>query len=174
MVTREVTKLKLPVFWDDEYQYLRYEREEFNDADSMLYWQRKGYPGPYVGFMCDMRKTQPSWNDKFVKIFEDMGWQDVGTSYYRMDTGVILPTHQDLYARYVELFDLKGREETIWRAIVYLQDWQSGHYAEYNGNPFIQWKAGSCVLWNYDTPHMAANIGIEPRYTLQITGHIPR
>jgi hypothetical protein len=26
--------------------------------------------------------------------------------------------------------------------------------------------------WTYDTPHMAANIGLEPRYTLQITGHI--
>jgi hypothetical protein len=28
------------------------------------------------------------------------------------------------------------------------------------------------VEWQYDAPHMAANMGIEPRYTLQITGHI--
>jgi hypothetical protein len=28
------------------------------------------------------------------------------------------------------------------------------------------------VEWTYDTEHMAANCGFEPRYTLQITGHI--
>jgi len=28
------------------------------------------------------------------------------------------------------------------------------------------------IEWAYDTPHMAANIGLEPRYTLQITGHV--
>jgi len=32
-------------------------------------------------------------------------------------------------------------------------------------------KSGDWISWNYDTPHMAANIGTEPRYTLQITGH---
>jgi hypothetical protein len=32
--------------------------------------------------------------------------------------------------------------------------------------------AGDVVVWPYDTPHMAANMGLIPRYTLQITGHI--
>jgi hypothetical protein len=38
--------------------------------------------------------------------------------------------------------------------------------------PLVQWKAGQVVEWAYNTPHMAANIGKTPRYTLQITGHI--
>jgi hypothetical protein len=38
--------------------------------------------------------------------------------------------------------------------------------------PIVNWKAGHVVEWLYDTPHMAANIGLEPRYTLQITGHL--
>jgi len=115
---------------------------------------------------------QPSWNEHFLKIFSDQGWKDIGTSYYRMDTGVVLPTHSDLYVKYVELFNLKGKEHTIHRAVVFLEDWAPGHIAEYMGEPFTQWSAGDTVHWTYDTPHMAANLGLIPRYTLQITGHV--
>jgi len=86
--------------------------------------------------------------------------------------GTILPTHSDLYVKYIQLFNLQGQEHTIRRAVVYLEDWKSGHYGEYCGNPLTKWQAGDTVEWQYDAPHMAANMGIEPRYTLQITGHI--
>jgi uncharacterized protein YijF (DUF1287 family) len=88
-----------------------------------------------------------------------------------MDTGTVLPDHKDLYKKYIELFNLQGQENWIYRAIIFLEDWQSGHYAEYDYDPFVNWRAGDCVIWRYDTPHMAANIGLLPRYTLQITGH---
>ena len=70
------------------------------------------------------------------------------------------------------LFNLQGKEHTIRRALVLLEDWQSGHYLEAIGIPFVNWSAGQVVEWIYDAPHMAANIGLEPRYTLQITGHL--
>jgi hypothetical protein len=54
---------------------------------------------------------------------------------------------------------------------VLLEDWQSGHYLEVDGVPVVNWHAGQVVQWVYDVPHMAANIGLEDRYTLQITGH---
>jgi len=31
------------------------------------------------------------------------------------------------------------------------------------------WKAGDYVLWKNDAIHMAANLGLESRYTAQIT-----
>jgi hypothetical protein len=89
-----------------------------------------------------------------------------------MDTGTVMPVHSDLYRRYVELFDLGGREHLIRRALLLLEDWKSGHYLEVMDQPIVGWKAGHVVEWPYDTPHMAANIGLEPRYTLQITGHL--
>ena len=100
------------------------------------------------------------------------GWQDIGTSYYRMNTGTVLPTHGDLYLRYIDLFDLHEKPSTIRRAIVFLDDWAPGHYAEYSDQPFVNWAAGATIEWSYDTPHMAANLGLTPRYTLQITGHV--
>lgn len=101
-----------------------------------------------------------------------MGWKDVGTSYYRMPTGTVLPTHGDLYTKYINLFGLAGQEHRIRRAIVFLEDWKSGHYAEYMNQPLVNWVAGTVVEWPYDTPHMAANLGLDPRYTLQITGWV--
>jgi len=52
---------------------------------------------------------------------------------------------------------------------VFLEDWQPGHILEIDGSPISQWHAGDYVIWNYDTPHMAANLGLVPRYTAQIT-----
>jgi hypothetical protein len=172
MVTPGVSKLHFQRFWDDEYKHLAYIREPFNDPESVAQWTVQGYLGPFSGVMCDMRQQQPSWNQRFIDLFAASGWKDIGTSYYRMDTGVILPVHIDLYRKYIELFDLKGKEHSIRRAIVFLEDWAPGHYFEANGIAYTDWRAGDCFEWIYDVPHAAANIGLTSRYTLQITGHI--
>ena len=172
MATQDISKSHIDKFWDDEFKTLNYIREPFNDTVSLARWTTQGYTGPFTGVMCDMRQPQPSWNNKFVDFFTKRGWHNIGTSYYRMDTGVILPVHEDLYVKYIDLFKLYGQEFWIRRAIVFLEDWASGHYFEINGEPFLNWRAGDFVEWRYDAPHMAANIGLTPRYTLQITGHI--
>jgi len=167
-----LSQYQIMPFWNDAYKNLRYANETFNDTTLLNIWLTHGYPNRFTGDMCDMRSPQPIWNQRFVEIFKGQGWQDIGTSYYKMNTGTVLPTHGDLYVKYIELFKLKGREHTIRRAIVFLEDWQPGHYAEYENKPFVNWRAGAVVEWTYDTPHMAANLGLTPRYTLQITGHV--
>jgi len=172
MVIHEILKYHIPKFWDDEFKNLDYINETFNDVENLERWLAQGYANQFTGDMCDMRSPQPSWNNKFIEIYSEMGWKDIGTSYYRMATGTILPTHSDLYLRYVELFNLKGQEQRIRRAIVFLEDWKSGHYFEGNNEPRVNWRAGDVVEWQYDVSHMAANLGPEPRYTLQITGWV--
>jgi hypothetical protein len=172
MTNHYLTKYQTQVFWNDEYKHLNYVNEEFNDSESLTVWTGQGYPNKFTGDMCDMRSPQPSWNHVFVKIYEELGWKNIGTSYYRMNTGTVLPMHQDTYKRYIELFDLQGQEHTIRRAIVFLEDWAAGHYFDSVNGPLVNWRAGTTVEWPYDTPHMAANIGLTPRYTLQITGHL--
>jgi hypothetical protein len=170
MATHEIVKYHIPKFWDDEFKQLDYVNEHFNDVESTQRWLAQGYANRFTGDMCDMRSPQPAWNQQFVNIYEQMGWKDIGTSYYRMTTGTTLPVHSDLYLRYVELFKLQGQEQRIRRAIVFLEDWKPGHYSEYNNVAKVDWLAGDVVEWGYDAPHMAANMGLDPRYTLQITG----
>jgi hypothetical protein len=172
MATQEYSKYNIRPFWDKEYKSLSYITEKFNDDAKLAEWAELGYPVVTVGEMCDMRSVQPSWNQLFLNIYQEKGWKDIGTSYYRMNAGAILPTHSDLYKKYVTIFNLQGQEHTIRRAIVFLEDWQSGHYFEVCETPLTNWTAGTVVEWHYNTPHMAANMGIAPRYTLQITGHI--
>jgi hypothetical protein len=168
----QIRRYQLQPFWDDSYIHLDYANEEFNDPYQLLIWRGQGYANRFTGDMCDMRSPQPTWNQRFLEIFTGQGWHDVGTSYYRMNTGTVLPTHKDLYKKYVSLFELQGKEHSIRRAIVFLEDWKPGHYAEYEDTPFVGWRAGAVVEWTYDVPHMAANLGTIPRYTLQITGHV--
>ena len=170
MVTQE--SFNIAPFWDDEYKNLYYIKEKFNDPVTQIAWEDAGFRGPFGGWMCDMRQPQPTWNKKFIDFFTILGWQNIGTSYYRMDPGSSLPEHIDTYKKYIELFDLRGKENTIRRAVVFLEPWQSGHYAECDSVPYTNWIAGFTILWNWNAPHMAANMGLKPRYTLQVTGHV--
>jgi hypothetical protein len=176
METHVVIKYQIEKFWDDSFKQLSYANEEFNDQESLDKWLALGYANKFTGDLCDMRKPQPSWNYLFVELFADMGWKDIGTSYYRMMPGTILPIHSDLYKHYIEIFNLNTPEQqqSIRRAVIFLEDWQPGHYAELLNQPFTNWVAGSTVEWNYDAPHLAANLGPTPRYTLQITGHVDK
>lgn len=171
MTTHVITKYNLKVFWDEEFKTLDYINEPFNDPVSINQWISQGYQSKITGELCDMRHTLPSWSYKFIGLYESMGWKNIGIAFYRMRTGTVMPNHSDLYRRYIELFNLQGQEHTITRALVLLEDWKSGHYLEVIGEPVVNWKAGQVVEWKYDAPHMAANIGLEDRYTLQITGH---
>lgn len=172
MATPVAIKYHIDRFWDDEFKTLDYIQEPFNDPASVSLWLEQGYHTKICGDLCDMRHRLPTWANKFVKIYEHQGWKDVGLAFYRMPTGTVMPVHSDLYKRYIEVFNLQGKENSIRRALVLLENWESGHYLEVAGKPYVNWHAGDTVEWVYDTPHMAANIGLADRYTLQITGHL--
>lgn len=172
MVTHVVSEYHILKFWDNEFKHIDYVNEPFNDPDTVSQWLDQGYADRFCGDLADMRHHLPHWISRFVEIYQAKGWQDVGIAFYRMRTGTVMPVHKDLYRRYVERFNLKGREGSIRRALLLLEDWQPGHYLEVNGRAYVHWTAGFTVEWPYDTPHMAANIGLQDRYSLQITGHL--
>jgi len=168
-----VDRFNIEPVWGNEHQQLDYSKEPFNNLSDTARWTTMGFADNFVGAMCDMRKTQPRWNNRIISYFEEqLKWKDVCTSYYRMDPGTILPNHQDTYQRYIEVFELENTQQSIYRAIVFLENWASGHYLEVAGEPVTKWSAGDVVSWWYDTPHLAANMGYTPRYTLQVTGHV--
>jgi hypothetical protein len=162
-------------FWSDRsFSDLEYVKNPFNNSDDVNLWKQQGYNYPdtyFTGLMCDMSKQQPDWNKDIIKwVEESFKLKDIGTTYYKMSTGTILPVHRDTFIKYRSIFDTTI--DKCFRIIVFLKDWKSGHYFEIDNTPILSWEAGDYVMWNADTEHMAANIGIEDRYTLQITGHI--
>lgn len=172
MVIPAVIEYHIEPFWDNQYKHIDYVQEPFNDPVTAAQWTTQGYGSKICGGLADMRHQLPVWTSKFVDIYQTLGWKDIGIAFYRMSTGTVMPVHQDLYKRYIEVFGLQGQEHTIRRALLLLEDWQPGHYLEVNGHGYVNWRAGKTVEWYYDVPHMAANIGLTDRYSLQITGHL--
>jgi hypothetical protein len=161
-------------FWDDEYKNLDYRKEVFNDEYAIEEWRKQGYDNDldsFSGKMANYSDILPSWHNKVLEwAEEEFQLKDVGCCYYRMNTNDIIPNHSDIYNVYTKKFNCKTEE--VHKILVFLEDWKSGHYFECEGKPFIEWKAGDYTSWIGNTEHFAANIGIEYRYTLQITGHI--
>ena len=104
----------------------------------------------------------------WTKMFEPDGWVDVGLSFDKADPGYIIPKHKDHFQNYCDRF---GHDRTdVKRRLVFLEDWQDGHYFQLEDTVYHHWSQGEWVEWDSEALHMGANIGSEPRYTLQITG----
>lgn len=83
--------------------------------------------------------------------------------------GQIGPLHKDHLDYYKNLYNIKNSNDVL-RIILFLQDWQSGHYFEVENTGISYWRAGDWVAFDPLSPHSLANIGHTNRYTLQITG----
>lgn len=152
-------------WWYDSFKLYDYQYLPHKDSAMVNTWHAQGYQNLNLnGAIYNLKDSD--YAQPFLNIFN---WDNAGAALYRMNTGDILPVHQDHYITYQRVFDIKDTKQ-IWRSIVFMENWSSGHYFEIDGKPFTKWCAGDYVAWNYDVPHMAANIGLTPRYTMQITG----
>jgi hypothetical protein len=168
----EWTWIKGHVTWledSKEHLSLTMVREEFNDIEQSNAWQSQGF-NPRTGRLFDMRyENQPLLTQKLIAYAELEGLEHVGVSYYMMESGDNLPYHTDTYNKYISLFNLENRKKKIVRFIFFPEDRKPGHIFEIDGKIF-DWKAGDWIAWKWDTPHMAANMGLAPRYSIQVTG----
>jgi len=154
-------------WWDDSFKRLPYIHYELTNVDDVQQWNQQGYGGfVYGGGLYNMKQHMPDYALPFFTLFN---WDHVAISYYVLKTMMAVPPHVDNYPGFIARNKIIDRSK-IRRAIIFLEDWKSGHYLEVDGEPFVKWKAGDWVMWNDATPHYAANIGQENRYTMQITG----
>ena len=52
----------------------------------------------------------------------------------------------------------------------FLEPWKSGHYFEILNEPFVGWGKMNFKIIRYGELHLSGNMGMEPKYTMQITG----
>ena len=63
----------------------------------------------------------------------------------------------------------KGMEPV--RVNLFLQDRLMGHYIEIENESWLDYKKGDYTIITPNTVHSVANLGYEPRFTMQITGY---
>lgn len=154
-------------FWDtNEIKKFDYVRQPITQQE-IDEWVAKGYDHvkSYSGMMYDNRNPMPEWVFKFKDLFHT--FKNMTFTFYKMSTLEIMPEHSDHYATYIRLF--KPKQQNIHRILVMLEDWKPGHYLEVDGVGVVNWIAGDYFIWKNDCKHAASNIGVEDRYSLQIT-----
>lgn len=155
--------------WGESHLDLDYIYEPFNDPTTQQVWQDRGFINQrFTGDLYDMRFPEPEWMQHFRHW---LPMQHFSWSIYRMPPGTVLPEHSDTYKKFREIYAIPD-SAVIRRYVVFLENWQSGHYFEIDSAPVVNWICGKGVFWHDDVPHIAANLGKSHRYTLQITGVI--
>ena len=103
-----------------------------------------------------------------IKISYNMNWK---YGIYEWDWKRKMPTQQRFEGWKKDFLSIpEVKDYEVWVAGGFLEKWKSGHYFEIAGNSYCGWEKGDFIVWNGPVPHAASNIGLEPRYTLQITG----
>jgi len=105
---------------------------------------------------------------KFTAIAENFNLRECVVAVQKMEVGQVLPWHADRYITFIKNKQVRDKSR-IMRIIVFLEDSVPGHQL-WIGDKLCTGEAGSYFGWNYNTEHMAANLGKQDRYTLQITG----
>lgn len=82
----------------------------------------------------------------------------------RIDPGNTVPVHRDEHHRLREKHGEKGT-----RFLIFLEDWQSGHYFEKDEDPVVEWQRGEVYDFDHTVLHLAGNMGNRPFYSLQVT-----
>jgi len=158
-------------WWDDSYKSLPYDIPDLrlDDPTKTEEWDKQGFSVfKYGGGIYNMTQSMPVYAEPFMSVFD---WKNTAIQFFILKPMWAVPPHCDGYPGYAKRNNITNLNQ-IRRGVVFLEDWKSGHYLEVDGQPFIKWKAGDWVWWQGATPHYAANIGLENRYTLQITGVI--
>lgn len=151
--------------WTDAYKQLEYERQPIKQSE-ISEWRKLGYKhDAFSGVMYGGSKPMPNW---VHSVAEYLGLHKPGFVFYKMSTMEVMPNHEDHFETYCRVFGVKRAD--VYRGLVMLEDWKSGHYLEMANRAYVNWRAGDYFVWSSDVVHAASNIGPEPRWTLQITG----
>ena len=86
----------------------------------------------------------------------------------RYDPGHCIPMHTDSYNGFMERFG-PGK---IKRYFVAVSPWDWGHFLQVHDNMIHHWKPGYTLEIPNDVFHLSGNCGINPKYTLTITGFV--
>jgi hypothetical protein len=105
--------------------------------------------------------------DNFYSIAQSL-FPNFSASVIKQDPGQVLPIHTDTFFMVSEKYGV-SKDECI-RVNIFLDDWQSGHYFELDYQPILHWTKGQAVIIDKDIPHLSGNMGVVPKYTMQVTG----
>lgn len=165
------------IFIDLDYDF--YIKQEYLDGSSCSKHQvtelvdvHEKYGGFPKSFCLENTTIHQRWFDESEIDFKELGQKlsmdVVSVSSIKQCPGNTIPLHRDMFYQVKKRFP--ERNDKIVRANIFLEDWKTGHFLQYNDVVDTHWKQGEGHMWDSEILHIGANNGMEDKYTLQISG----
>lgn len=157
----------IPITWNQTHRFLEYRFDTFKDPNQDSDWKQAGHQTNCLSVELHQVKQDYPWMMYLHDYFDDL--TDINFCFSKFLPGTYFPMHVDRYGFYAKSRDVSDLDR-IRRYILFLEDAAPGHFLQVGSTMYHDWPQGLCVGWVNDTPHLAANLGLVDRYTLQITG----
>lgn len=135
-------------------------------------FQEQGYPIHLIQQQRIYGDREQENNSDFdfswAEIFKTLDLHNVSLMFMEAKPGYCVPPHRDHFNNYSRYHGVTKQD--VCRRLVFVEDWQSGHYFQVGDHVCVKWKSGDWIEWGHDDLHLGGNIGPVTRYTLQITG----
>jgi hypothetical protein len=140
-----------------------------------IYKNIGGHPKSYC---LENTTIHQLWWDKdtldFDNLSKQLGMEIISVSSIRQDPGNCIPYHKDMFYKVKK--DFPNRSEPIVRANIFLEDYKLGHFFQATLNETHQtvpaWCKNEGYIFDSSVYHLSSNAGLEPKYTLQISGFL--
>lgn len=95
--------------------------------------------------------------------------KNIDIQYYKMIPGSNNSDQKTNHENYIKTYGLQNNTDAIYHFIFFIENRMSGQILEIY-NRLIDWKAGDYVAYKHGTPYISANLGLNDRYTIELTG----
>ena len=157
-------------------------RADYSNAETNGSWhtsiEQKDIHNQYGGYPPSYNHSNTSfyqlWWDSNQVNFQTLGNQlnmeVITVSSIKQNPGCVIPIHKDEFYQIKKRFP--DRKEIKVRALIFLEDWKLGHFVQYQDTVVSNWSAGQGWIWDNQVLHLSSNAGMEPKYTLQVSGFL--
>ena len=146
-----------------------HQMRELND----VYEKFNGFPQSYTPNNTTIHQLW--WDNQqldYIEIGGQLNMEVVSISSILQEPGHVIPYHRDMFHRINEKFP--NRPERRVRANIFLENSKLGHMLQFTLNglhhAFTDWQANTGYLFDSEILHLSCNAGLEPKYTLQVSG----
>ena len=157
----------LNIVYPDASTCVNHQKVELED----IHEKYGGFPQSYV--FENTRIHQKFW-DRDECDFEDLGnklgIEVITVSSIMQPPGNTIPIHRDTFYQIKKKYP--NNTQTVVRANIFLQDWMTGHFLQYDDVVDSHWSQGDGHMWDSEVLHIGANNGMQNKYTLQVSGFL--
>ena len=107
------------------------------------------------------------------EMFPKLKRDKMGISMFVQPPGHTIWSHVDTYSSFIRRTgDDKPDYSKLRRYMVFVRDWDFGHFFHYGNHCFSQWEAGECWDLTPGVIQSSANAGFSPKITIHWSGEI--